>query len=118
MIDSLCRPPFAALLAALVGVAVFAAVAPAQAQQQPDGAAVRPNGVPVGDTTRRLLDIQRNGSQAGPMLPLTGEQATLGVARYMRSFSHPLPEFFTTMATGSPLRGGSGSQPVGAANGQ
>ena len=52
------------------------------------------------------------------MLPLTGEQATLGVARYMRSFSHPLPEFFTTMATGSPLRGGSGSQPVGAANGQ
>lgn len=98
------------------GVALLAACsAPAVAQQPPATAEVRPSQVAVGDTTRNLLDIQRNGSQAGPMLPLTGDQATLGYARYMRSFEHPLPEFFSTISTGSPLRGGAGSQPV---NGQ
>lgn len=95
--------------------AVLAVTLPAMAQPAPESPSMRPNDVPVGDTTRSLLDIQRNGSQAGPMLPLTGEQATLGYTRYMQSFTHPLPQFFTTMATGSPLRGGAGSQPV---NGQ
>lgn len=95
--------------------AVLVATMPVMAQPAVAPPPARPNDVPVGDTTRSLLDIQRNGSQAGPMLPLTGEQATLGYARYMQSFTHPLPQFFTTMATGSPLRGGAGSQSM---NGQ
>lgn len=84
--------------------------APVMAQQPSAPGATRASDAPVGETTRTLLDIQRDGSQAGPMQPLTGDQAALGYARYMRSFTHPLPEFFTTMATGSPLRGGAGSQ--------
>jgi|GEM_PF-2147860 len=95
-------------------LAMLAATAPAMAQQTEPPATPMPSqrarDVPVGDRTRTLLDIQRNGTQAGPLLPLTGEQAALGYARYLRSFAHPLPEFFTTMATGSPLRGGAGSQ--------
>lgn len=106
MIRSLSAPGLALLVA-------FSA--PAIAQQAPASTEVRASQVEVGDTTRNLLDIQRNGSQAGPMLPLTGDQATLGYARYMRSFTHSLPEFFSTISTGSPLRGGAGSQPV---NGQ
>lgn len=93
------------------GLMVIAMLAgPVMAQQPPAPTDVHPGNVPVGDTTRSLLDIQREGSQVGPMQPLTGDQATLGYIRYMRSFTHPLPEFFTTMATGSPLRGGAGSQ--------
>ena len=67
---------------------------------------VGPNDVPVGDTARNLLDIQRNGTQAGPMQPLTGDQAARNYARYIQSFNYPLPEYFATQATGSPLRGG------------
>ncbi|WP_066742694.1 DUF3613 domain-containing protein [Cupriavidus sp. D384] len=111
MIRSLFAPGLALLAASFA----LAAAAPAVAQQQPAPNDVRPNDVAVGDTTRSLLDIQRNGSQAAPMQPLTGDQATLGYARYMRSFTHPLPEFFSTISTGSPLRGGAGSQPM---NGQ
>lgn len=107
-------------------VALFASIAclaaaPAVAQSAPDATAATErsgaNDVPVGATTRALLDIQRNGTQAGKMLPLSGEQATLTYARYMRSFTHALPEFFTTQATGSPLRGGAGSQQMGAPSG-
>ena len=108
------------LTAVVPAIALLGSALPAGAQTQstpsaPSVAKVRPNDIAVGDHTRALLDVQRSGSQAGPLHPLTGEQATLGYARYMRSFNHPLPEFFTTQATGSPLRGGAGSQSV---NGQ
>lgn len=83
----------------------------AQTAAPPQGPTqARPNDVPVGDTTRTLLDIQRSGAQAGPQISLTGEQAAIGYARYMKSFQYALPEFFTSQATGSPLRGGAGSQ--------
>lgn len=100
------------LTAVVLAIALLGSALPAGAQTQstPSVAEVRPNGVAVGDNTRALLDVQRSGSQAGPLHPLTGEQAALGYARYMRSFNHALPEFFTTQATGSPLRGGAGSQ--------
>jgi len=92
---------------------VLLAAAPCGAQQadaRPDQPARRAADQPIGDHTRTLLEIQRNGSQAGALQPLGGEQAALGYARYMQSFRHPLPEFFTSQATGSPLRGGAGSQ--------
>jgi hypothetical protein len=78
------EPTMPAYARAIALLAAFSA--PAIAQQAP---ARTISGQPgeVGDTTRNLLDIQRNGSQAGKMLPLSGEQATLGYARYMRSFS-------------------------------
>lgn len=94
---------------AVAGLAM--AVASLACVAQPQGPTqARPNDVPVGDTTRTLLDIQRSGAQAGPQISLTGEQAAIGYARYMKSFQYALPEFFTSQATGSPLRGGAGSQ--------
>lgn len=79
----------------LVAIALLAAASAAWAQPAPASpdAQISPNDVPVGDTTRALLAIQRNGSQAGKMLPLSGEQAALGYGRYMQSFQHPLPAF-------------------------
>lgn len=84
-------------------------------QSDPQAVLDRASRQPVGDGTRALLEIQRNGSQAGPGLPMTGEQAALAYGRYMESFRYAIPEFFTSQATGSSLRGGVGSQPV---NGQ
>ncbi|WP_237380629.1 DUF3613 domain-containing protein [Cupriavidus sp. SW-Y-13] len=85
-----------------------------QTETMPDASAsqYRPNDVPVGDTTRNLLAIQRSGTQAGKMLPMTGEQAALGYARYMQSFNYALPEYFTSQSTGSPLRSGSAAQSI------
>jgi hypothetical protein len=103
-------------LAAMLGGALPAMAQPAQAPvsaqpvQQPSPS-FHPNDVPVGETTWTLLEIQRNGSQAGPQQSMTGEQAALGYARYMRSFQHPLPEFFSSQATGSAMRNGSGGPP-------
>lgn len=77
---------------------------PAEAQAVLDQAAQQP----VGSTTRALLEIQRSGAQAGPGLPMSGEQAALAYERHMASFRYAIPEFFTSQATGSALRGGSG----------
>ena len=111
------RSPWRAM-ALVVVLATAATTAMAQASSNasanmsanaPATNSVGPNDVPVGDTARNLLDIQRNGTQAGPMQPLTGDQAARNYARYIQSFNYPLPEYFATQATGSPLRGGVGS---------
>jgi hypothetical protein len=48
----------------------------------------------LGDATRALLQVQTNGSQAGPVLPMLGDQASASYRRYLRSFDHDIPEFF------------------------
>lgn len=50
----------------------------------------------IGDTTRALLQLQARGSHAGAHLPMLGDQASLSYARYLQSFTHPIPEFFDT----------------------
>lgn len=50
----------------------------------------------IGDTTRALLQLQASGSQAGARLPMLGDQASLSYARYLQSFTHPIPEFLDT----------------------
>jgi len=55
----------------------------------------RPARQEVGATTRNILEIQRNGTQGGQLLPLRGEQAALSYPRYMATFSYPIPEFYT-----------------------
>jgi len=112
----LARSACAAGTFGLAGLVMAPAMAqPAQAPVEQPSPSFHPNDVPVGDTTRMLLEIQRNGSQAGPQQSMTGEQATIGYARYLQSFHHPLPEFFSNQATGSAMRNGSGggSLPVG-----
>jgi len=50
----------------------------------------------IGDTTRALLRLQASGAQAGAHLPMLGDQASLSYARYLQSFTHPIPEFLDT----------------------
>ncbi|NYI01325.1 DUF3613 domain-containing protein [Cupriavidus plantarum] len=112
----------------LLGAVLCVSAVPALAQQQttdgPTMSTVPPlPSVPVieRNDTRALLQIQRSGAQAGPGLPMTGEQAALGYERYLESFRYAIPESFTSQATGSPLRrdgGGGGSQSLGQAMGQ
>lgn len=50
----------------------------------------------IGDTTRALLQLQASGSSGGERLPILGDQASLSYARYLQSFSHPIPAFLDT----------------------
>ncbi|AVA35492.1 uncharacterized protein DUF3613 [Cupriavidus metallidurans] len=115
--DAACAVAISAMLLGAAGAAGAAGAQAAQSTQTvepPPSPTFHPNDVPVGDTTRMLLEVQRNGSQAGPQQSMTGEEAAIGYARYMRSFQYPLPEFFSSQSTGSALRGSTGSPaPVG-----
>lgn len=48
----------------------------------------------IGSATRALLRLQASGQQAGRRLPVLGDQASASYARYLKSFEHPIPEFF------------------------
>ncbi|EYS97714.1 hypothetical protein CF68_05800 [Cupriavidus sp. SK-4] len=97
---------------------MLAPAAQAQADRATTEAATgMPAGSPaqreIGADTRAILAIQREGTQAGPMLPMHGEQAALGYERYMNSFRFALPEFYTGQANASTARAGSAGQMLG-----
>ncbi len=48
----------------------------------------------IGETTRSLLRLQAEGTQAGNALPMLGEAASRSYQRYLDSFKHPVPEYF------------------------
>jgi len=48
----------------------------------------------IGDTTRALLRLQADGTQAGNVLPMLGEAASRSYQRYLDSYDHPIPEYF------------------------
>ncbi len=75
-------PPSRAVLPPLPASAPLAALLPPRPQ--------------IGDTTRALLQLQASGASAGPRLPILGDQASLSYARYLESFTHPIPEFLDT----------------------
>ncbi|WP_430391642.1 DUF3613 domain-containing protein [Dyella sp. 20L07] len=60
----------------------------------------------VGETTRRLLELQASGSVAGRRLPMLGDQASAAYVRYLKSFEHPIPEFYETSVGKSGGNGG------------
>ncbi len=70
-------------------------VAPAAAAPSPV-VQHRSSGTPVGETTRNLLQMQADGSQAGKPLPMLGVEASASYSRYLKSFNHDIPEFFKT----------------------
>lgn len=59
----------------------------------------------IGGTTRELLQAQADGRWAGPALPMLGAEASASYRRYLDSFRHPIPEFFSSKVSGT-----SGSQ--------
>jgi hypothetical protein len=50
----------------------------------------------VGDATRYLLQLQADGNQSGKPLPMLGDEATASYRRYLKSFDHPIPDFYET----------------------
>nr|WP_199041946.1 DUF3613 domain-containing protein [Dyella sp. ASV24] len=48
----------------------------------------------VGDVTRQLVSMQRQGTHAGKALPIPGQEASASYLRYLKSFEHPIPEFY------------------------
>ncbi|HEX7991264.1 MAG TPA: DUF3613 domain-containing protein [Stenotrophomonas sp.] len=61
----------------------------------------------IGDTTRALLQMQADGSRAGNALPMLGEAASRSYQRYLKSFDHPIPEYFEAALPDSKQGGGS-----------
>ena len=90
-----------------------AAMTPAAAATSAGMPPERPALREIGADTRAILAIQRDGTQAGPMLPMHGEQAALGYERYLNSFRFALPEFYTGQANASTTRAGSAGQMLG-----
>ncbi len=62
----------------------------------------------VGESTRALLGVQRNGKQAGPELPMLGAASALSYQRYLESHKYKIPERFSS-SLGQGGSGGSGS---------
>ncbi|WP_109127226.1 DUF3613 domain-containing protein [Dyella sp. C11] len=48
----------------------------------------------VGDVTHQLLSMQAQGTRAGKQLPIPGQEASASYQRYLKSFDHPIPQFF------------------------
>ncbi|MDQ0143374.1 DUF3613 domain-containing protein [Cupriavidus necator] len=106
---ALCLPALVPLAHAQGDAALTEAAAATSAGMPPGRPALRE----IGADTRAILAIQREGTQAGPMLPMHGEQAALGYERYLNSFRFALPEFYTGQANASTTRSGSAGQMLG-----
>lgn len=49
----------------------------------------------MGASTREVLELQRSGKAAGPTQRLSGAAEARVYQRYLDSFTHPIPEFYT-----------------------
>ena len=67
-------------------------------------------GTNVNDATRALLKAQRDGTYAGELVPLRGEQAALAYQRYLNSFNQPMPSL-AAQSTGGRASTQSAAQP-------
>lgn len=69
-------------------------------------------GTNVNDATRALLKAQRDGTYAGELVPLRGEQAALAYQRYLNSFNQPMPSV-TSQSAGARTSTQGAAQPSG-----
>lgn len=74
-----------------------ASAPPAQARPMP---AMTTDTVDTGTSsdsiTRQLLRMQAQGTHAGKRLGIPGQEASASYQRYLKSFEHPIPEFYDT----------------------
>ncbi|GGA01856.1 DUF3613 domain-containing protein [Dyella caseinilytica] len=90
------------ILAVLMPVSALAQQAPNTAPNTPTPGFAPAESAPpfhasqVGDTTRYVLQLQADGTQAGKPLPMLGDEATAAYRRYLKSFEHPIPDFYDT----------------------
>ena len=65
----------------------------------------------VGDVTRQLLTMQSQGTHAGKHLPIPGQEASASYQRYLKSFEHPIPEFYDAAVSKSAGMSSTSSSP-------
>jgi hypothetical protein len=87
-------------------VAVDSVPAAVATQPTPSGAIPTTE---VGDVTHQLLSLQVAGTQAGRLLPIPGQEASASYNRYLKSFEHPIPEFYETTVSKGQNSGSSGA---------
>jgi hypothetical protein len=92
----------ALLLAALMPVTAWGQQPPGNPSSAPTPGFAPAESAPpfrasqIGDTTRYVLQLQANGTQAGKALPMLGDEATAAYQRYLKSFEHPIPDLYET----------------------
>ena len=99
-------------------------LAPAAPPATVDSAAPPPSAVPaamaadhaneetqVGSTTRQLLGMQSQGTHAGKHLSIPGQEASASYQRYLKSFEHPIPEFYDAAVSKSADASSTSSSP-------
>lgn len=84
--DSYAPPPAASRPVADTSAAVNDQVAAAGAPEF--------HATQIGDTTEHLLQMQVDDNRAGHRLPILGDEASASYSRYIKSFSHDIPEFY------------------------
>lgn len=83
----LLKPSWLLTLALLVPAAAFA--------EPPSGEAAPAEADAMGSQTQAWLDLQiSNNAALGGVRPMPGEVADQVYSRYVKSFSHPIPENF------------------------
>ena len=65
----------------------------------------------VGSTTRQLLSMQALGTHAGKHLSIPGPEASASYQRYLKSFEHPIPEFYDAAVSKSADASSNSSSP-------
>ena len=65
----------------------------------------------VGNTTHQLLGMQAQGTHAGKHLPIPGPEASASYQRYLKSFEHPIPEFYDAAVSKSADASSTSSSP-------
>lgn len=87
------------LLTAILLLALPATLPAAECEPIPEGAFTADPGpvmqTDIGRATRAWLDFQCSGQAAGAAHPQIGEAAIRSHARYLKSFEHPIPDWFS-----------------------
>jgi hypothetical protein len=66
----------------------------------------------VGEVTHQLLNMQSQGTHAGKRLSTPGPEASASYERYLKSFEHPIPDFYdTAVSKNGGTSSGSSSSP-------
>lgn len=78
-------------------MATAASVPPAESHPMPVMQAEAADaGASSDSVTRQLLRMQAQGTHAGKRLGIPGQEASASYQRYLKSFEHPIPEFYDT----------------------
>lgn len=99
------------MLAPTAPPATVGSPAPPSAAPAPTTADSANEETQVGNTTRQLLSMQAQGTHAGKHLAIPGQEASASYQRYLKSFEHPIPEFYDAAVSKSADASSTSSSP-------